>query len=114
MSTYPIDGTEVGAPLPAEAGGPAGTAVRGLFRAPQAHLRQLERALERGLSLEHGANVFPLLHVLGYYLVLVTLAGRWLTSPWLVAPLWVALVLLNYSLTIGILHLHAHRKLFTR
>jgi fatty acid desaturase len=84
------------------------------FRAPQTHLRWLERILERGLGLEHGANIFPLSHIVLYYVFLFTLAGRWVTSLWLVVPGWVALVLLNYSVTIGILHLHSHRKLFVR
>jgi fatty acid desaturase len=97
-----------------EAVRPGDPSLRGLYRAPQPALRRLERVLERGLALEHGANIFPLLHVVFYYLTLVTLAGGWIESPWLVVPLWVALVLLNYSLTIGVLHLHAHRKLFTR
>jgi fatty acid desaturase len=102
------------APVAADA--PEGHSYRGptSFRAPQAHLRWLERLLERGLGLEHGANIFPLLHIALYYLIFVALAGGWLTSPWLVVPAWVALVLLNYSLSIGIQHLHAHRKLFTR
>ncbi|HEY1187652.1 MAG TPA: fatty acid desaturase, partial [Gemmata sp.] len=99
---------------PAEGAGAAVTgAPRGPFRAPQPHLRWLERTLERGLGLEHGANIFPLLHIALYYSVFVALVAGWVTSPWLVVPLWVAMVLLNYSLSIGILHLHAHRKLFT-
>jgi fatty acid desaturase len=42
------------------------------------------------------------------------LAWRGLVEkPWLRLPLWVVLVLLNFSLSIGIMHMHAHRKLFT-
>lgn len=84
------------------------------FSAPQAYLNRLERTLERGLSLEHGANIFPLLHIVFYYLILFALACGWVKSLLLKIPLWVLLVLLNYSLSIGILHLHAHRKLFTK
>ena len=94
----------------------AGPSSRGvsLFRAPHPRLSTLEKMLERGLGLEHGANIFPLIHIFLYYAVLVTLGFRWITTPWLVVPLWVALVLLNYSLSIGVQHMHAHRKLFTK
>src|SRR5262245_54809597 len=76
----------------------AGSA-RGPFRAPQRHLRWLEAVLERRLGLEHGANIFPLLHILLYYALLLILALGVVASPWLVAPLWIALVMLNYSLS---------------
>ena len=82
-------------------------------RAAVAPLRRMEHVLERSLSLEHGANVLPLLHVVLYYGIFGLLATPGLvTSLLLQVPLWVALLLLNYSLSIGIQHLHAHRKLF--
>src|SRR5262249_16959084 len=85
---------------------------RGPFRAPQPHLRWLESTLERALGLEHGANIFPLLHILLYYTLLLILVFGLVASPWLVAAIWLLTVLGNYSLTIGVLHMHSHRKLF--
>ena len=32
---------------------------------------------------------------------------------YLLVPLWALIYLLSYSLSIGVLHMHAHRKLFT-
>src|SRR5262249_53644505 len=85
-----------------------------VYRAAQPALRRAERALERTLRLEHAANIFPLVHVVFYYLLFFCLAWRGLVEkPWLRLPLWVVLVLLNFSLSIGIMHMHAHRKLFT-
>jgi len=85
-----------------------------VYRAAQPALRRAERALERALRLEHAANVFPLVHVVYYYTLFFCLAWCGLVeTPWLRAPLWVVLVLLNFSLSIGIMHMHAHRKLFT-
>lgn len=85
-----------------------------LFRAPSARLRRFERWLEESLGLEHGANVFPLAHTALFYATFATLLSGVLPSMWLEVPLWVGLVLLNYSLSIGVMHLHAHRKLFVR
>jgi fatty acid desaturase len=85
-----------------------------IYRAAQPALRRAERALERVLRLEHAANIFPLVHVVCYYTLFFCLAWRGLVeTPWLRLPLWVVLVLLNFSLSIGIMHMHAHRKLFT-
>src|SRR5215831_14428843 len=85
-----------------------------IYRAAQPALRWAERALERVVRLEHAANIFPLVHVACYYTLFFCLAWRGLVeTPWLRLPLWVALVLLNFSLSIGIMHMHAHRKLFT-
>ncbi len=75
--------------------------------------RHLERLAERVLRVERGANVFPLGHILCY----VALLG-WCLSPfgprawWTAAPAIVLLTLLNYSVTVGVLHMHAHRPLF--
>src|SRR6266478_1958660 len=77
-------------------------------------LARAERFLEKSLKLEHGANVFPLFHVFFYYSFFLILAVPWLVQ-WLPLKivLWILLVLLNYSLTIGIMHMHSHRPLFT-
>lgn len=114
MSAEQAKMTEAGADDPVKADGPAASAAWGPYRASHPVLKWLERALERGLGLEHGANIFPLIHVLCYYVFLSLVVSHLVTSPWLLAPLWVLLVLLNYSLSIGILHLHAHRKLFVK
>ena len=82
--------------------------------ADQAWLRTLEARLVRRLRLEHAANVFPLGHVLTYYAIFVLLAWHGVINAlWLRALLWSLLVMLNYSLSIGVMHMHAHRKLFT-
>lgn len=84
------------------------------YRVARGWLGWLEHALERALRLEHGANIIPLMHVVLYYAIFVMLAvPGWVTSPAWQALLWIGLVLLNYSLSIGIQHLHSHRKLFT-
>jgi fatty acid desaturase len=78
-------------------------------------LSAIERQAERLLYLEHGANLGPLLHVASYYGILYTLTSAssvLSTGIWIFY--WVLLVLLGYSLTIGILHLHAHRRLFDK
>jgi fatty acid desaturase len=77
-------------------------------------LARAERFLEKSLKLEHGANLFPLLHVFFYYTFFLILDVPGLV-PWLPLKivLWILLVLLNYSLTIGIMHMHSHRPLFT-
>lgn len=68
--------------------------------------------LARWFRLEHPANVFPLVHVMAYYgLLLVLLNGLGSGSPVRVV-LVLVLCLLNYSLTIGIMHMHGHRPLF--
>lgn len=73
-----------------------------------------ERCAERLFKVEHGANMGPLLHVACYYGFLLSLAVPGVvTSTWLRVFLWVLVVLLNYSLTVGVLHLHCHRPLFT-
>lgn len=73
----------------------------------------MRSSIERALGLEHAANIVPLLHVVCYYadFALLALPGL-VTSPWIRACLWLPLLLLNYSLSIGIQHLHAHRRLF--
>jgi fatty acid desaturase len=77
-------------------------------------LARAERFLERTLRLEHGANLFPLIHVFFYYtFFLVLVVPGFIQSLFLEIPLWILLVLLNYSLTIGIMHMHSHRPLFT-
>lgn len=79
-----------------------------------AWLRRVDRFLRRVLFLESGANVLPLLHVAFYYVFLgAVLVPGLVTSMLALVPLWVLICLLNYSLSIGILHMHAHRKLFT-
>ena len=66
------------------------------------------------LHIEHEANIFPLLHVVSYYVIFALLAipGA-VQNGTLQCILWVLLLLLNYSLSIGLAHLHAHRKIFT-
>jgi fatty acid desaturase len=67
----------------------------------------------RVLKLEHPANIGPLLHIacwVGLLVagLLVPAAMNW----YLAVPLIIVLTLLNFSITIGILHMHAHRPLF--
>lgn len=75
---------------------------------------RVERLLEVRMRLEHAANVFPLFHVVCYYAIflLLVVPGA-VNALWLQSALWIALVLLNFSLSIGIQHMHAHRRLFT-
>lgn len=67
----------------------------------------------RVLQLEHPANVAPLAHIgcwiaLASFGLFVPAATNW----FLALPLIAALSLLNFSLTIGVLHMHTHRPLF--
>ncbi|WP_176358242.1 fatty acid desaturase [Mycobacterium persicum] len=67
----------------------------------------------RVFKLEHPANVGPLLHIACWIALLafglsVPAATRW----YLAVPLIITLGLLNFSITIGILHMHTHRPLF--
>src|SRR5262245_38898496 len=87
---------------------------RDMVRASSPRLRRVERWLERWLKLEHGANIFPLTHVAIYYAALALLLLPPVESfPALYWPLWFILVSANYSVSIGIIHLHGHRSLFT-
>jgi fatty acid desaturase len=66
----------------------------------------------RVLKLEHPANVGPLLHIVGWvgllaFGLLVPAATNW----YLAVPLITTLTLANFSITIGVLHMHAHRPL---
>ena len=75
----------------------------------------LERLLRTLLRLEHGANVLPLGHIVCYLSLLAfTLTGVIPLAPLAVIPTVILLTLLNYSLTIGVLHMHTHRPLFVR
>jgi sn-1 stearoyl-lipid 9-desaturase len=68
----------------------------------------------RTLRLERGCNVGLLVHVVLYYVLFAALVCPGLIgSIVLRGPLWLILLFLNYSLTIGVLHMHAHRPLFT-
>jgi fatty acid desaturase len=84
------------------------------MRAPQPFWAAAERLAERIFRLEHGANVGPLLHVLCYYgfFAALVIPGAVSSTGWRVT-LFLLVVLLNYSLTVGIMHLHGHRPLFT-
>lgn len=67
----------------------------------------------RVLKLEHPANVGPLLHIACWIGLLafglfVPAATNW----YLAVPLIATLSLLNFSVTIGVLHMHTHRPLF--
>ncbi|MFI9503572.1 fatty acid desaturase [Nocardia sp. NPDC052566] len=67
----------------------------------------------RVLKLEHPANIGPLIHVGGWAVILafavfVPAATNW----YLAVPLILLLTLLDFSLTIGVLHMHTHRALF--
>ena len=94
---------------------PEGARMRhDIFRASSPWLQSLESRFEHWFRLEHGANIFPLLHVVGYYVILGLLIWPGLIdSAWPRATLWVLMVVASYSLSIGIIHLHAHRRLFT-
>jgi fatty acid desaturase len=76
-------------------------------------LRRVERLAERTLRVERGANVLPLGHILVYVALLGTcLSPLGPRAWWTAAPAIVLLTLLNYSVTVGVLHMHAHRPLF--
>jgi fatty acid desaturase len=65
------------------------------------------------LKLEHPANVGPLAHIVCWvgllaFGLLVPAATNW----YLAVPLIATLMLLNLSITIGVLHMHTHRPLF--
>lgn len=67
----------------------------------------------RVFKLENPANIGPLLHIVLWVGILaaaltVPLAMRW----YFAIPLIAVLTLLNFSLTIGVLHMHTHRPLF--
>ena len=67
----------------------------------------------RVLKLEHPANVGPLVHIAAWVGLLavgliVPAAANW----YLAVPLIAVLMLLNLSITIGVLHMHTHRALF--
>jgi fatty acid desaturase len=84
------------------------------MEADHALLRRLDHGIRRLLRLESGANLFPLAHVFCYYALFVpVMTPKLITSYYLLVPLWVVIYLLGYSLSIGVLHMHAHRKLFT-
>ncbi|HEX8004117.1 MAG TPA: fatty acid desaturase [Mycobacteriales bacterium] len=92
------------------------TAVTDVRPAPPAVPRafpRLERLAERVLRVERGANVFPIGHVLCYVALLAScLSPFGPRAWWTAAPAIVLLTLLNYSATVGVLHMHAHRPLF--
>lgn len=68
----------------------------------------------RILKLEHPANVGPLLHFVCWFGLLAVGLSVPAATRWYVAiPLVGVLTLLNFSITIGVLHMHTHRPLFT-
>lgn len=68
---------------------------------------------KRVLKLEHPANIGPLLHVVAWLALLAPALTVPFATRWYVAiPVIVVLTLLNFSLTIGVLHMHTHRALF--
>jgi sn-1 stearoyl-lipid 9-desaturase len=78
-----------------------------------ARLGQIERIAERTLRVEHGANILPIGHLLCFFSLLGWCLSRsGPRAPWLAVPAVVLLTLLNFSVTIGVLHMHAHRPLF--
>ncbi|MCC3332097.1 fatty acid desaturase [Nocardia abscessus] len=67
----------------------------------------------RVLKLEHPANIGPLAHVVAWVALLAVGLLVPATANWYLAlPLIITLTLLNFSLTIGVLHMHTHRPLF--
>jgi len=83
------------------------------MRAARPWLARAERIAERVLRVEHGANVGPLLHVACYGAGFALLVVPGAVVAWPArAALWLVTTLLNYSLTIGVMHMHCHRKLF--
>jgi fatty acid desaturase len=76
-------------------------------------LRLGEHAARRVLRLEHGANALPIGHILCYLgLFAFALLSPVSTVPLVAVPTFTLLLLLSYSITIGVLHMHAHRPLF--
>jgi len=72
-----------------------------------------EECLERGLGLEHGANIAALIYIAAYYVVFVLLIVPDCVDGVLVrSSLYVILICLNFSVTVGVFHLHSHRKIF--
>jgi len=66
----------------------------------------------RVLKLEHPANIGPLVHIACWIgLLAVSLLVPAATNWYLAVPLIVTLTLLNFSITIGVLHMHTHRPL---
>ena len=90
------------------------TPPNGPFQADHALWLTIDDLARGLLRLESGANILPLCHVASYYacLALVIVLGAD-ASYSILAVLWALIFLLNYSLSIGVLHMHAHRKLFT-
>ncbi|MGL4304807.1 MAG: fatty acid desaturase family protein [Mycobacteriaceae bacterium] len=67
----------------------------------------------RVLKLEHPANIGPLVHIGGWFVALAFGLLAPIATLWYIAvPLIILLILLNFSLTIGVLHMHTHRPLF--
>lgn len=67
----------------------------------------------RVLKLEYPENVGPLLHIVCWIgLLAIGLLAPAATRWCLAVPLIILLSLANFSLTIGILHMHTHRTLF--
>lgn len=84
-----------------------------MMRATHPLLSRGERIAERQFGLRHGADCGPLLHVICYFSLLITLRYSGHVVPWpAFVVLWCLLVMLNFSLTIGIHHLHAHHPVF--
>jgi len=83
------------------------------MRATSPILRRAEHLAELVLRVEHGANLGPLLHVVCYFAAFAALVVPGAVGWWPArAALWVLVTLLNYSLSIGVMHMHCHRKLF--
>ena len=85
------------------------------MRVKSSYGKRVESFLETTFHLEHAANVGPLLHLLLYYVgfLLLIIPGAVEFFPFR-AVIWVGIVLLNYSLSIGVMHMHCHRPLFTK
>lgn len=91
----------------------ASSMQRAPFEPEAAWLRSADLWLQRHLKLESGSNIFPLMHVVAYYVFFIAaIIPGFIESPVILGLLGAILVGLNYSLSIGILHIHAHRRLF--
>jgi len=78
-----------------------------------ARLAPMENFFAQILGLEHGANIAPLFHVAAYYCVFILLLiPGYINSLPFKITLYVLLLCLNFSVTVGIFHLHSHRNLF--